>query len=92
MNDDLHLEKNERTSFSNEANPIRQALAKFLQIFLGVKTTTPYGTHAELWGVMDRLMFGIKGMPAFKSRAYLKYSWKSWSRELGKHTVDRVPE
>jgi hypothetical protein len=54
---------------------MRDAFAKLLGTFLGVKASTPYATHPELWGVMDRVMFGIKAMPAYKARPYLKYSW-----------------
>jgi hypothetical protein len=56
-------------------NTMQAALEKFLQSFVSIRTTTPYGTQPELWSQMDSLMFGIKALPAYKARPYLKYSW-----------------
>ena len=57
------------------SNTMQAALEKLLQSFVHIRTTTPYGTQPELWSIMDTLMFGIKAIPAYKTRPYLKYSW-----------------
>jgi hypothetical protein len=57
------------------SNTMQAAFEKLLQSFVGIRTTIPYGTQPELWSIMDTLMFGIKAIPAYKTRSYLKYSW-----------------
>jgi hypothetical protein len=57
------------------SNRMQVALEKFLHAFVSIRTTTPYEKHAELWNIMDTLKFGIRAIPAYRSRPYLIYSW-----------------
>jgi hypothetical protein len=45
------------------SNTMQAAFERLLQSFVQIRTTTSYGTQADLWGIMDSLMFGIKAIP-----------------------------
>jgi len=75
MSEEVSVLRNEGFSEPNAAELMRGTSAKLLTTYLSVKDSTSYATHPELWGVMDRLMFRIKAMPAYRERPYLKYSW-----------------
>jgi hypothetical protein len=64
-------------------SPMHDALKGLLDQFVGIRSSTPFGTHRELWSLMDGLMFAVKALPAYKERSYLKYSWSlgagSWA-------------
>ncbi|PWC26635.1 MrcB family domain-containing protein [Teichococcus aestuarii] len=54
---------------------VRPALEEFLSRFSAIRGSIPFGRHAELWPLMERLQTGLAALPPLQAHPQVKVSW-----------------